>query len=47
VAQRGRPLDVATIRQLLRAAQTMSLSAAARLARVDRKTARKYLRGAR
>jgi predicted transcriptional regulator len=27
--------------------QTMSLSAAARLAGVDRKTARKYLRGSR
>ena len=46
MAQRGKPLDVATIRRIQRARAVLSIRATARAAGVSRNTARKYLRPA-
>lgn len=42
MADRGKPLDVATIRRIQRLRETMSIRQTAKAAQVDRHTVRKY-----
>jgi hypothetical protein len=46
MAVRGKPLPVGTILLIQRLGRNVSIRQTARMARVDRNTARKYLRGA-
>ena len=46
MAQRGKPLDVATLLAVRRALETMGIRRAARLHQISRNTLRKYLRPA-